>query len=197
MENSIQIIEMSSFEKKKFASTYDSEIEKDVLNKLNGFADLNEGWSFGEGRPIKLDVIEKAKKLFKIGNFFVPDADVFAGTDGCVLVVFYVNNISLEFTVNEDLSVDASIEEGIGFNFDVTSESENITLREAEHILNKFNQEEWKFSGLFITTTTTQELNDLEVPPSKTRRTREVFQSLIEDALSTKSRTKKQFVTIS
>jgi hypothetical protein len=111
--------------------------------------------------------------------------------------VFYVNNISLEFTVNEDLSVDASIEEGIGFNFDVTSESENITLREAEHILNKFNQEEWKFSGLFITTTTTQELNDLEVPPSKTRRTREVFQSLIEDALSTKSRTKKQFVTIS
>ncbi|WP_372906741.1 hypothetical protein [Rhodohalobacter sp.] len=197
MKNIFNFIDVADTFIKTFPSTYASEIDEDVLAKLNEFADLEDGWSYGEGKPIDADVIEKAKTLFKIGNYFLSDADVFPGTNGQILLVFYVDERCIEFTINEDLSVDVAVEHGIGYDFEVTYEKRNISLREAERVINKFNMTEWKSSDLFITNTMIADVKDFEAQPFQTPQITEEYPSLIWDVLPLKTDKGKQFVITS
>lgn len=197
MKNLFDFLDVADSFIKTLPSTYASEIDEDVLAKLNEFADLEDGWSYGEGAPIDADVIEKAKTLYKIGNYFVSDADVFPGTNGQILLVFYVDERSIEFTINKDLSVDVSIEHGIGYEFEITYEKRNISLREAERVINKFNITEWKSSDLFITNTMILDVKDFEAQPFQTPQITEEFPLLIWDVLPQKTDKGKQYVTTS
>lgn len=197
MDNIFNFEDVGELFLRSSSSTFTSELDEEILAKLNQFKDLEYGWSYGEGNPINGNVIEKAKTLVKVGNFFISDVDAFAGTNGQVLIVFYDNDRCIEFTINEDLRIDAAIENGIGYDFEVIDEKYNITLKEAEHIIKKFKLNEWKSSDLFIINITTTDLNDFVVPHFQIHQMMEGFQSLIENVPSQKLGTKKPYVTTS
>lgn len=134
-----------------------------VLEELNSFADLDEGWSYGEGKPIDSIVINKAKRVYKIGKYFLKTVNVFPGVDGSILVVFHTQDHSIEVSVNEDLTLNVVIEKGIGFDFQVIKEKDNIELKSIENILSNYKQSEWNILGSFITDTIVEKRKDFEV----------------------------------
>ncbi len=114
-----------------------------IMNELDDFAKLKEGWSYGEGSLIKKSTIDKAKSIYAIGKIYYNSINVFPDTNGSILVVFHNADISIEVTITEYLQLDIAVEKGIGFDYEVISEEEGISLKELEKILNRYKSLGW------------------------------------------------------
>jgi len=144
------------------------ELHDSIIEELESFSKLEEGWSYGEGGPIPFKVIEIAKKVYKVGSYHINSVNVFPGTDGSILVVFYKEDISIEVVINKDLSLDLTLEKGIGFDYNILLEEYDVRLTRIENILRKYKNYEWMSSGFFTTDTMTRIPGDFEASHSKT-----------------------------
>jgi|AntRauTorcE11898_2_1112593.scaffolds.fasta_scaffold13109_2 hypothetical protein len=173
-----------------------TKLNDSIIEELNNYATLKEGWAYGEGKPINSDVIKKAEKVYKIGKYFIPTVNVFPGTNGLILVVFHQEEFSIETAVNEDLTIDLTVEQGLGFEYDIVRRENNISLKKVENILSNFKRSEWNYSESFITNTMTELKKDFEVLHSATPQTMGVSPSSNPSVFKIRStQTTKQPVT--
>ncbi len=101
-----------------------------VREKIMGFADLPDGWEHGVGVPAAEKVIRKALRILDGGQTLGLKADAFVGADGSIAVVFYLGSLSLETTVHTDNSLDISLEDGIGLDFNEVAHVENASFQD-------------------------------------------------------------------
>lgn len=68
--------------------------------KLSGFADLEKGWHFGEGVPLKTEIIASANAILeKLSSVGIDRVNAFPGIAGEARVTAYLDDDYHEFTV--------------------------------------------------------------------------------------------------
>jgi hypothetical protein len=91
----------------------------ETISKVNSFAELPEGWHYGEGVPPSEDMRQNAIKLLRVADFLgITRANAFPGNEGEVEVGFYTGKSVLELTLELDGSITIAEDESneqIGF----------------------------------------------------------------------------------
>ena len=105
-----------------------------TLSAIDAFANLKDGWDFGEGIVISNEVISKAKDIYLIGRNYQLEAEPHPTPDGGVCLVFYYrnNDFFLDININSDNTVDFKEEKGFGVNYETLRSAQNITVQELE-----------------------------------------------------------------
>jgi len=81
-----------------------------TIEKLESFKKLTKGWNFGDGLPIDRSVINHAKKLNEGLRNEGFKTDAFPGVDGTVTLDCYMDDVTYEFAIEKDLSINLEIE---------------------------------------------------------------------------------------
>ena len=82
-----------------------------TIQKVNSFAGLKEGWRFGEGMPISLDLLESAELLLKEGGRNnILRFNAFPAPDGSVVISFYIEDYTIDLHLETDNSITYSKE---------------------------------------------------------------------------------------
>lgn len=90
-----------------------------VVDKLEAFSALRNGWSHGEGIPADPRAISAARSLIAVGTSMGLGCDVFPNIDGGCAVAFYEDTTRLEISVSPGgSSFDLRAERGIGFDYE-------------------------------------------------------------------------------
>lgn len=143
-----------------------------VREKILAFADLPVGWEHGVGVPASEKVVHKALRVLDIGRTLGLKADAFIGADGSISVVFYRGSLSLETTVHADNSLDVSLENGIGLDFNEVGYVENASFQDVlKAILDLAGVNTWNWRGSSIPNITTETERDSRVLVSGTTET--------------------------
>src|SRR5208337_1082027 len=72
-----------------------------IVEKIRSFANLQEGWNYGEGRAPSRFVIDKAIEIYQIGKELALDAEVFPLVDGDIEVSLYMEDHFMDILVHE------------------------------------------------------------------------------------------------
>jgi hypothetical protein len=136
---------------------------RETVRKVKEFSNLSEGWHFGEGAPIPLDRVTQAERFLEFGDLIgIKRTNVFPGIHGQVEATFYIENRTLEITIESDDSITIAEEcdsEQVYF-------AENLIKRAAYSRLEEFGQNLWASSDLYIASITTRSEAVLQLPPS-------------------------------
>jgi hypothetical protein len=97
-----------------------------VRRKIASFAELEEGWDFGAGRPSPPEVVAFAQQICEAGKWFAERANAFPGVDGEIVVAFYFGDNIVDITVNTDLTLDYVHELGRGVEYEELACGENV-----------------------------------------------------------------------
>jgi hypothetical protein len=110
--------------------------------KILDFADIEDGWHFGEGVPVSQRAIRDASRLHDvlIGYGFY-ETDAFPGLAGEVRVTAYWKDRYFEFTREGD-GAWSFIEEENGMELEA-SERHSLTLSQAEKVVEEMAQRIW------------------------------------------------------
>ena len=126
---------------------------QETIQKVRAFAELREGWHFGEGMAPSEERIEQAEAFLEYANLTnLERANAFPGVRGQVEVTFYNADRMLEITIESDDSITIAEDrdrEQISFE-------ENLSKSDAYQRLEEFGQSIWASSDHFIVSTTTQ-----------------------------------------
>lgn len=133
-----------------------------TIKKIHNFANLPQGWRFGEG-----DAIAENKRMFAVrlieyaGENGIERMNAFALVDGGILVSFYVGDYALDLTIeaNESLTYAEDYkDEQLDF-------TEHLCLDNAYNKIWQFSQRIQNISESSIQTSMSQNSADLRVPP--------------------------------
>lgn len=133
-----------------------------VTRKLQGFAELRPGWSFGEGLPVSPAAISVATELLAWAPQLTLKADVFPGLDGECMVSFYGGDDAVRVIVypGQADSFGLRVERGHGPNFiNVVEPSEHVARRDVyKHVVSLLAGDEhaWIFRAYSTSSSTTQ-----------------------------------------
>ncbi|GAF78535.1 unnamed protein product [marine sediment metagenome] len=117
----------TQFEAAVFSSSPSSAMDVDgVQRKIASFAELEEGWDFGAGRPSPPKVVAFAQQICEAGKWFAKRANAFPGVDGGIVVAFYLGDNIVDVTVNTDLTLDYVHERGTGVEYEELACGENV-----------------------------------------------------------------------
>lgn len=89
---------------------------------------LGAGWDFGEGEAISDEVGAASIEIAEMGLTLGLKAGVRPLTEGGIVVTLFYSDHFLFTTVKPDGNFDVSYEKGIGVNYDVLDNKENLTL---------------------------------------------------------------------
>lgn len=140
-----------------------------VYEKIIGFSELPVGWEHGVGVPAYEKVVREALRILDAGQTLGLKADAFVGADGSISVVFYRGSLSLESTVHSDNSLDISLEDGIGFDFNEAAHVENASFQDVlKALLDLAGVDTWNWRGSSIPGITIETESDSRVLASGT-----------------------------
>jgi hypothetical protein len=124
---------------------------RETIQKVSEFAELAEGWHFGEGIAPSQERIGQAIAFLEYANFSgLERANAFPGVRGQVEVTFYNGDRMLEITIESDDSITiAEDRQSQQLSFE-----ENLSTSDAYQRLEEFSQNIWVSSGHFIVNTT-------------------------------------------
>lgn len=127
-------------------------------DKISTFANLDKGWSYGEGDPFAATVIQNAKQIADkaLDDGFLETA-AFPGLRGNIVVSVYIDKSSTaEFSVepNDRINLYVELENG------ADTEEPNLLLETALQRIATFKRE-WTLSASSIQSTTTLRNDDL------------------------------------
>lgn len=135
-----------------------------MTRKLQGFAHLRPGWSFGEGVAVSGDAISVAAGLLKWASQLTLKADVFPGLEGECMVTFYRGDDAVRVIVYPDRtdSFGLRIERGRGPDFtNVVEPSEHVSRGDVyKHVVRLLANDEhaWILRAYYTSGTTTRQL---------------------------------------
>lgn len=125
----------------------------ETIKKINSFAELPQGWHFGEGVPPSPEMRDKAKRVIQAAEYWgLERANAFPGAHGEIQVTFYRDNRMLELSLELDGSVTMAEDEGktqVDFR-------EDATISEAYSHLREFSQSVWTILELSTVNITIQ-----------------------------------------
>ena len=137
-----------------------------TIKKVNGFAHLPDGWRFGEGSAIAEDKILQAERLLNYAEQKgISRTNGFAQTDGGLLVSFYIDNHTLDLTLESDGSLTIAED----FEDEQIDYVENLEFRDAYDRICQFSENLENVFESFTQTTTTANVEDLKVQLSPRR----------------------------
>jgi hypothetical protein len=139
---------------------------RETVRKVKEFSALVEGWHFGEGMPIPLERVTQAERFLEYGDLIgIKRTNVFPGIHGQVEATFYIQNRTLEITIESDDSITIAEE----CDSEQVSFAENLIKRDAYSRLEEFGQNLWASSDLYIASITTRSEAVLQPPPSTSK----------------------------
>ena len=110
-----------------------------LLKKLHELTQLPQGWDYGDGGPTLRHVYDTACRIAQnvafLGSLGLK-ANAFPCSDGSVYVVFYAKKQCLEIRIWADRTIDLSVEEGTGQDFQEIVEMENVSMDDIIHQTN-------------------------------------------------------------
>jgi hypothetical protein len=125
---------------------------RETIQKVSGFADLPQGWHFGEGVPPSQGRIGQAIGFLEYASFIdIERANAFPGVRGQVEVTFYSGNRMLEITIESDDSITIAEDH----DREQVSFEENLSKSDAYRRLEEFSQNIWASSDHYILSITT------------------------------------------
>jgi hypothetical protein len=135
-----------------YLMSYSGNIPSSVEEKLNSFANLPDGWDYGEGGPIPVERIALAhvwNSFLRSRGFF--DTDVSPGTDGEIAIGGRLGNHYVEIILEPDSTVSVA--------YDRNRKQVFYKLHqqpwEAQKVVVKLMDEIWSASTLFTGTSIT------------------------------------------
>jgi len=115
--------------------------EEDVeIERMKSFSDLGSGWDFGDGEAPSQYVIERAIQTYLCGLNLGYNASVRPETSGGIVIGFFIKDNFVDVTVKENSLFDIRYEKGIGANYNILDDQENITMEEVSLILKSVQQ---------------------------------------------------------
>lgn len=108
-----------------------------ILETINSFSHLAVGWDYGEGVPTASGVGRLASDVYSLGKLNAFSTEVLPTTEGGISVIFQRGDCFLDVTVYADLTMSARIERGIGSEYTVEMESDNVSKLDIIHLLEK------------------------------------------------------------
>ncbi len=129
--------------------------DDDVINELASFSELAEGWHYGEGGPIKAELIRAASEIYRFAKSSIGFAgtEVFPGVYGEILLSFRSGRNLLEITINPNGKMDFLWE----FEGRKVQDEENLCKAEVIENLHKARQRMFNLFDTSITVTTPKE----------------------------------------
>lgn len=131
----------------------DDSKQNPILDKVNNFLLLENGWHFGEGKPPTVECTRKASKIVERAIMSLFDVDVFSGIDGEIMVTIYYKKHYLEFIIETDETVTFVHEQD---DIEVDNK-EKLHFSSALEKLNDFGENIWNISELSALGTMTPE----------------------------------------
>lgn len=108
-----------------------------VLNLLNKFLKLPEGWDYGVGVPVTKLSADKAILIFSSINGF--EFDISPMTNGGCVLICYIGDDFFDIEIdNQGNIINFTHEKGIGCNYEILFELDYPTIENIVEILNKF-----------------------------------------------------------
>jgi hypothetical protein len=146
--------------------------------KIYSFAELKEGWNFGEGMAPNKSVIDRAISIYRIGKRLCLDAQVFPVANGDIEISLYMRDHFMDILVRNDGKMEFSYEIGIGKKYKKVERIENIDMDGVEKRLCELPKLCGVLESLEIITTRGKSDSYLAVLPI----TKGGFRFLIENA---------------
>lgn len=117
-----------------------------VRSKILSFAELKEGWDFGQGVPTPRHVVMEALKFYGFGEQLGLEMDAFPGVGGDISVDFYIEDELVQVLINPDTALELTHEKGIGSRYEELAYFENIDSAEIIKYLTDFRAKGHAFS---------------------------------------------------
>lgn len=141
-------------------------IIQETIQKVREFAELPEGWHFGEGMPLSQARIDFAVTLLEFAEQFdVQRANAFPGIAGQVEITFYNENRMLEITLEADDSITIAEDKGREQVYFEENRSRSDAFRKIE----EFSRDICPTSDLFIENTMTLNVRISQASPSTSK----------------------------
>lgn len=105
---------------------------KSTVDTIKGYSFFKPGWDFGEGKSFSHEVIEKAIGLVERGEAYGFLTEAFPEAVGAITVSFVNGSYCLDISVNFDLTFDVQYEFGVGDEYRVLTQVDNIQESELE-----------------------------------------------------------------
>ncbi len=140
------------------------------IKKINSFAQFNEGWDFGEGKRFENDVIRKAIEINALGRTYQFDSNALPNSNGDIIINLFIKDDFILITIKADSSLYLSHEKGIGEQYEIIYEKENVSIEEISNYLNVISEKCISLER-YISKNTTLPEEDLEVIVSRPVRT--------------------------
>jgi len=141
-----------------------------VREKVRGFTQLPEGWQYGEGQPVEGQVVTASLRLIDVAHTLGIEVDAFPGPEGDVAIVFYRGKMSLEVLAKTNGAYDVTLEDGIGYEYEVVQSLHNLRIRQVLQLVRDFGREEdtWNLHESFTPRIMILVASDIEVFASET-----------------------------
>lgn len=129
-----------------------------VAKKIRSFAELEEGWHFGDGVPATEEAIQAGLELleFSLGRALYK-CDAFPGLSGEVILKVYGEKTDLELTARTTNSVDISLE----YEIEYVEESDK-DVEFAKRKIEEFRDALWKSSESYTLATMSPSENGIQ-----------------------------------
>ncbi len=123
-----------------------------VKLQIKEFQKLKAGWDFGEGETIS-DVIGTASlEIAEMGLMLGLKADARPTTEGSIIINLFYSDHFLFITVKSDGFFDVTYEKGVGVNYDILDNKENLSSTAIrKYIMQWVSSERYTFSNTIKT----------------------------------------------
>lgn len=101
-----------------------------VTSEILSFLRLPQGWDFGMGDPIDRRVVDIAVKIHEIGVIERLQTEATPEVDGGITLTFVSGENCLDVRINQGMTFDITIENGIGPDYQEILHRENVSLAE-------------------------------------------------------------------
>lgn len=110
-----------------------------VIDIINAYSTLEEGWDYGEGSPIKKRIIDLAIHYHCWAKSLGFLTEPHPCADGAISLTFHLEGKDhfLDVRIGNDASIEVQYEIGIGVEYDIVSEEENVVEQQITKLLNQ------------------------------------------------------------
>jgi hypothetical protein len=111
-----------------------------VEEYIRSFASFPEGWNFGEGRPVNIELIVKAIDVYRFGKSLGFTGNAFPIGEGEIEISFSYQEHFIDVYLTNQLTIEYTYELGIGENYQEVEHIENISEVELHNKLISFEE---------------------------------------------------------
>lgn len=106
-----------------------------TVQKILSFESLPKGWDYGQGVPSNKSVSRRALEILSLAKLQGFQSEALPATDGGVIMVLSKGDYFLDVSIDPDLTLNARIEKGIGSEYEVLWESEDVSKADVYNLL--------------------------------------------------------------